>query len=63
MDKQAIEALLERMVYLEITPAIENETIEFRRRYKLKLPDSIIAATATQHQLKLLTLDKKLAGK
>ena len=63
VDKQAIESLLKCMAHLTITPAIENETIEFRRLYKSKLPDSIIAATAKHYQLELLTLDKKLAGK
>jgi hypothetical protein len=62
LEKQAIESLLSRMTYLAITPAIENETIDFRRINQTKLPDSIIAATAKQYQLELLTLDKKLAG-
>jgi predicted nucleic acid-binding protein len=63
LDKQAIEALLKRMNYLAITSAIEDETIEFRRIQKTKLPDSIIAATAKHYQLELLTLDKQLASK
>lgn len=62
LEKQAIESLLSRMTYLAITPTIENETIDFRRINQTKLPDSIIAATAKHYQLKLLTLDKKLAG-
>lgn len=62
-EKQAIESLLARMVHLAITPAIENETIEFRRVHKTKLPDSIIAATARYARIELLTLDKKLADK
>lgn len=62
LEKQAIESLLSRMTYLAITPAIENETIDFRRINQTKLPDSIIAATAKHYQLKLLTLDKKLAS-
>ena len=62
-DKNSIESLLNNMVYLGITPEIENETIEFRQLHKAKLPDSIIAATAKHHQLELLTLDKKLAIK
>lgn len=62
-DKQVIESLLNRMVYLAITPDIENETIAFRSVYKTKLPDSIIAATAKHYQLELLTLDRKLAAK
>jgi len=63
IEKQAIESLLKRMTDLEITRAIENETIEFRLQHQTKLPDSIIAATAKYHQLELVTLDKKLAGK
>ena len=62
LEKQAIESLLSRMTYLAITPAIENETIDFRRINQTKLPDSIIAATAKHYQLELLTLDKKLVG-
>lgn len=63
MDTQAIESLLARMTYLTITPDIEDKAIEIRRNQQIKLPDSIIAATAKHHQLELLTLDKKLAGK
>lgn len=62
-DKQIIESLLCRMVYLGITPEIENETIAFRILHKTKLSDSIIAATAGYFRLELLTLDKKLAAK
>jgi hypothetical protein len=36
-EKEAIISLLTRMVYLAITPEIENETIEFRSRYKTKV--------------------------
>ena len=63
IETQAIEQLLSQITYLPITSEIENATIEFRRLHKTKLPDSIIAATAKQYQLELLTLDKKLAAK
>ncbi|GCL43628.1 type II toxin-antitoxin system VapC family toxin [Dolichospermum planctonicum] len=62
-EKEAIVFLLSRMTYLTITPAIENETINFRYTHKTKLPDSIIAATTKYHGLELITLDKKLANK
>lgn len=62
-EKEAIVFLLSRMTYLTITPAIENETINFRYTHKTKLPDSIIAATTKYHELELITLDKKLANK
>ena len=40
---------------------IEDATIAFRQKYRTKLPDAIIAATAECHQLELLTLDATLA--
>ena len=62
-DKETIALLLNRMVYLPITSAIEDATIVFRQKHKGKLPDAIIAATAAHHQLELLTLDAALAHK
>ncbi len=62
-DKLTLESFLSCMTYLAITQDIENETIQFRLNNKTKLPDAIIAATAIQHQIELLTLDKELAGK
>ncbi len=62
IEINAIETLLLRMNYLAVTKAIEDETIEFRRQHKTKLPHSIIAGTAKHYQLELLTLDKKLAN-
>nr|VFJ71706.1 MAG: hypothetical protein BECKFW1821C_GA0114237_102825 [Candidatus Kentron sp. FW] len=62
-DIETIVDLLNRMHYLSITSAIEEVTIAFRQRHKGRLPDAIIAATAIQHQLELLTLDAALAKK
>lgn len=64
-DEEAlvIQQLLSRMVYLPISPEIEDLTIEFRKQTSVKLPDAIIVATAESHRLRLLTLDKKLAAK
>ena len=62
-DKESIEQLLDLMQYLPITSAIEDATIAFRQKNKGKLPDAIIAATASCHHLELLTLDAALANK
>jgi predicted nucleic acid-binding protein len=62
-EEQAIHRLLDRMTHLAISPLIEDLTIQFRHQHRVKLPDAIIAATATAHGIKLLTLDKKLAVK
>lgn len=62
-DREIITRLLNRMRYLPITPEIEDATIAFRQQHQGKLPDAIIAATAIQHQLEVLTLDAVLARK
>jgi tRNA(fMet)-specific endonuclease VapC len=40
---------------------LHNLIIEIRKRYKLKLPDSIIAATAIMNDAVLLTKDKEFS--
>lgn len=62
-EGQGINRLLDRMTHLAISPLIEDLTIQFRHQHRVKLPDAIIAATASAHGIKLLTLDKKLAVK
>jgi len=57
---QAITTLLSQMVQLSLTPRIEDQTITLKQEHRIKLPDAIILATATSHNLDLLTLDKKL---
>lgn len=59
----AINSLLGRMLYINISDKIEELAIAFRRLHKTRLPDSIIAASAQAHHIELLTLDKKLAAK
>ncbi|MDX8127739.1 type II toxin-antitoxin system VapC family toxin [Methylomonas sp. BW4-1] len=62
-EETAIHALLNRMARLSITEDVEEQAIRFRRRHKTKLPDSIIGATASFHDLELLTMDKQLQAK
>jgi len=58
-SEETINGLLKNCTIVDITPEIKNLTIEFRRKSKLKLPDSIVAATAFYSQLPLLTADKQ----
>ncbi len=46
---------------LLIDERIEVKATQLRRRGLLKLPDAIVAATSVVNDLRLLTLDKKLA--
>jgi predicted nucleic acid-binding protein len=59
----AITTVLQAMRNLPLTRAIEDQTIQYRRRYGLKTPDAIIAATAKVNRLKLLTLDQQLINR
>jgi predicted nucleic acid-binding protein len=42
-------------VYREIDPTIVVNAVSIRQRFKTKLPDAIIAATALAHNLTLIT--------
>ena len=52
-----IESYLSQIEIEELNHPLKRKAIELRRNYRLKLPDSIIAATAIYHQLPLLSLD------
>ncbi|NOR70428.1 MAG: PIN domain-containing protein [Methylomarinum sp.] len=58
-----ISSLLSQMSQLTIQRTIEDKTINLKQQHRIKLPDAIILATALNHQIELLTLDKKLANK
>lgn len=45
---------------LLLDEGIERRAIQLRRSSRCKLPDTIVAATALVHRLKLLTLDQQL---
>ncbi|MBF0098542.1 MAG: type II toxin-antitoxin system VapC family toxin [Magnetococcales bacterium] len=48
--------LLAQLTEIDLTEAIVNQTIQLRRQYRrLKLPDAIIAATAMEYALPLIT--------
>jgi predicted nucleic acid-binding protein len=58
-SEDTIKGLLKNCLIVDIRPEIKELTIEFRRKSKLKLPDSIVAATAFYSKLPLLTADKQ----
>jgi len=45
---------------IELTGDVKNNTIMLRRNTKLKLPDSIVAASAVTQNATLLTADVQL---
>ena len=57
-DKTLLKEFLSECYIIDIEPAIKDITIEIRSKYKVKLPDAIIAATAMYFDLPLFTMDK-----
>ena len=57
-NKQQIKSLLKDCTILDLKQEVKELTIEFRKKYKIKLPDSIIAASAFFQKIPLLTSDK-----
>lgn len=56
-EEAKVRGYLEESVSLPITNDIKNRTIQLRRQYNIKLPDAIIAATAIENDLVLMTAD------
>ena len=54
-----IKGLLYNCTIVDLKQEIKELTIELRRKYRLKLPDSIIVASAYFNKLPLITADKE----
>jgi predicted nucleic acid-binding protein len=50
-----MEGYISRATVFQLDKPVIKRTIDLRRRYKLKLGDAIIAATALEHDLTLIT--------
>ncbi len=60
IDELNLQSILTKLTCLPLSTDVEMLTIKLRKENKIKVPDSIILATAQIHGLELLTLDKKL---
>ncbi|RZL98362.1 MAG: type II toxin-antitoxin system VapC family toxin, partial [Pedobacter sp.] len=45
-EEKQINAFLAQCVVIDFVPLVKETVIDFRRRYRMKLPDAIVAATA-----------------
>ena len=62
-DREAtIHSLLSLFTIVPLNDEVENKTIAIRRKTNLKLPDSIIAASAIITEAVLVTRDYRLAS-
>lgn len=57
-DRSIIEELLNNCIIVDLNQAIKRITIDLKQKYKLKLPDAIIAATSIYMNLPLISADK-----
>jgi predicted nucleic acid-binding protein len=57
-EEASIKSFLNDLNILPLSFLIKEQAIDLRKKYQIKTPDSIIAATAIQHKLTLLTADK-----
>ena len=60
-DERVIREMLSTCELVQHNDAITETAIRFRKKYKIKLPDAVIAATANYSGIPLLTADKEFA--
>jgi hypothetical protein len=60
-EHQRIKQFIEDSIVVDINEEIKKNTIAIRQKHHIKLPDSIIAATAIFLDVPLLTADKQFS--
>jgi len=59
-EKNFIKEFLNYLEIIDVDMKIANKVIELKEKYKIKLPDAIICATALVYKADLITNDKYL---
>lgn len=62
-DEAALQAVLKNLTVFELLSSVQETAIKIRRNTSLKLPDSIISATAIVGGYVLVTDDVKLSAR
>jgi len=57
-EEKVIRQLLDNCIIIDLNPQIKAPAIKLKQLQKIKLPDALIAATAIQNKLTLITADK-----
>lgn len=61
-DKKNLKMAIRQFGSIELTSNIKEKTIEIRQQSRIKLPDSIIIASAISKNAILVTADKQLVN-
>ncbi|MGC4129704.1 MAG: type II toxin-antitoxin system VapC family toxin [Bergeyella sp.] len=56
-QKKDFKNLLEECIIIEMNPQIKELSIKLKQKYKIKIPDAIIAASSITYNLPLITSD------
>ena len=59
-EEQKIHSFIDDCIVIDLNEEIKKSVITLRKFYKLKLPDSIIAATSQYFDIPLISADKGL---
>lgn len=59
-EKERVERFISECAVVDLHADVQTATIDIRKRYKLKLPDSIVVASAQYVNLPLISSDKSL---
>lgn len=62
-DERQLKAVLDKILVIELDVSIQDAAIKIRKTTSLKLPDSIISATAITGGFVLVTDDEKLGSR
>ncbi len=54
-EQQQTDEFMDRLAYLETSPAAAKRAGDYRRRFRLSTTDALVAATAIAHQATLVT--------
>lgn len=61
-QQQWLRCFIDGIGLIDLNSNVKDKAIELRKRHRLKLPDAIIAASAIENGLELVSLDKDLGN-
>lgn len=60
-EYEEINRFLKQCFIVDVNPEIKSQSIAIRKKYKIKLPDSIVVATSLFLDIPIISSDKRLS--